>query len=153
MKKSRFISCLLFSALLLCVCALAQESGSVELSSEQMKQIRSELNAIRNEANLLKMQSENLKADSAHWKSKCAELEEKLNLALQMSESSEASVIELQEQVRILRKVLAELRTEYDELSKSYMRQKKNTTAWMTTAIVLGAVAVTEGIFIFITNK
>lgn len=153
MKKSRFISCLLFSALLLCVCALAQESCLVELSSEQMKQIRSELNAIRNEANLLKMQSENLKADLAHWKSKCAELEEKLNLALQMSESSEASVIELQEQVRILRKVLAELRTEYDELSKSYMRQKKNAAAWMTTAIVLGAVAVTEGIFIFITNK
>ena len=153
LRKSVSLACAL-SLLFSCLPLYSQQaSGAVVLTGEQVQKIRSELSAMMSETALLKMQSENWRADSEAWRKKCEELEEKLRTALQMSENSEKSVRELQEQVQMLRGLLDELRTEFEQLNQSYMRQKKSATTWQVIAGVMAAVVVTEGVLLWIKNK
>ena len=143
-NASLLLSILLLSSLSLPLFS-ASESGSVTLSQEERKAILSELNAMKAETQLLRSLSEESKADSAEWQNKCARLEEKLTKASQELESSEKSVIELREEVRMLRSLLDELKKEFNALNQSYSRQKKKTSFWRTASIVLTLAAVIEG--------
>ena len=148
MKRISLFFVLQFFIWFLPLSALPSDSTTVVLTQDQVTKIRSELNAMKMETALLLKQSENWKADSLMWKNKCTELEEKLNRALQMSEISEKSVIELQEQVQILRTLLDELKKEFSELNKSFQKQKKKITFWRTVSAVLGTAVLTEGLII-----
>src|SRR5574344_2106711 len=146
MKRTSLFFVLQFFIWFLPLSSLSSDSSEVVLTKEQVSQIRSELNAMRTEIALLLKQSESWKADSTLWKNRCRDLENRLQTALQMSESSAQSVIELQELVQILRITLAELKREFSELNKSYMRQKKKTVFWQTVSEVLGTAVLTEGL-------
>lgn len=126
--------------------------GGVTLTQAQVAEIRAELNAMKEETSLLRNLSEESKADSKAWQGKCSQLEGRLTRALQELENSGKSVIELQEEVRMLRSLLEELRTEFAALNKSYSRQKKKTAFWRTATIVSTLAAVIEGGIIWLSK-
>lgn len=149
LKKRSLLSLCCFA---FCFCAWASDSGAVVLTSEQRTMIRQELSGMRSELNLLRTQSMLLQTDSLEWQNKCSLLEQKLTKASQDLENSEKSVIELAEQVRTLRGLLDELRSEYAALNQSCLRQKKAARFWRATTGVIILISVIEGAVIFVTK-
>ena len=133
--------------------ASRSDSGAVVLTREQATLIEKELNAMRLEASLLRKQSESWKADSEAWRKKCEALEEKLTQALQTSESSEKSVIELTEIAKALRTQLDELRKEFNELNKSFLKRKRAEAFWRATAITAAVIAAGEGVSLWLLSR
>ena len=129
--------------------ASRSDSGAVVLTREQATLIEKELNAMRLEASLLRKQSESWKADSEAWRKKCEVLEEKLTQAFQMSENSEKSVIELTE----IAKALDELRKEFNELNKSFLKRKRAETFWRAAAITAVVIAAGEGVGLWLLSR
>ena len=154
-KKSGLVRLFCFISLLQCLNSpLFSQSGSggVILTREEVTEIRKELSAMRSETLLLRNLSDELRADSASWQDKCMRLEERLTKALQELGNSEKTALELQEEVRALKELLEELRTEYAALNKSYSRQKKKTSFWRTAAIISILAAITEGGIIWLSK-
>ena len=149
LKKRSLLSLCYFA---FCLCAWASDSGGAALTDAQKQAIRSELNSIRQELGLLRTLSRNLQTDSEAWRNKCSLLEKKLTSASQELENSGKSVIELQETVRTLRGLLEELKSDYDALNQSYMRQKKATRFRRTTAVIAILISVGGGLAHFLSR-
>ena len=70
-----------------------------------------------------------------------------------MSESSEKSVIELTEIAKALRTQLDELRKEFNELNKSFLKRKRAETFWRAAAITAAVIAVGEGVGLWLLSR
>lgn len=111
--------------------------------AEDRQQMKDELTNILAELNGLtdwqKMQS----MDSADWVIRSEMLEAKLKGALQKLESSETTVVELQETVASLRSELDVLKMQYESALRCWKRERRMRQVWegvAVTAVVIAGV-------------
>lgn len=145
--------------LALCSSAWASDSGVAVLTRDQMSAIRSELTSIQSEVNLLRTLSARLQAESADWQKKCNLLEEKLMQSeAKLAEASQElgnsgrTLVELREQAGTLRHLLEELKSDYEALNQSYLRQKKTARFWRAAAVTAILISVGGGLAHFLSK-
>lgn len=138
--------------LALCSSAWASDSGVAVLTRDQMSAIRSELSSIQSEVNLLRTLSAQLQTESAEWQTKCSLLEEKLMQASQELGNSGRTLVELREQAGTLRHLLEELKSDYEALNQSYLRQKKTARFWRAAAVTAILISVGGGLAHFLSK-